>query len=546
MKNNFKTYLIAASILLLGLVLGALLFSGNQANGAEHDHSQVQAEGQIWTCSMHPQIRNEEPGDCPICGMDLIPASQMDQTLDPDAIKMSKTARQLAQVETIVVGSQSSGSSLNLSGRLEMNQDNISSISANFKARIEKLYVNEEGEQVNKGQVIAELYAPEIQILKEELELATRQENEMLLKSVTRKIQNYELSVRDVQSLEDGRLKLRASTSGVISTIDVKQGDNVKAGQNLISIADLSSLWAILDVYESDLNRIKKGDELTIRIPNEDNETGEVVFVSPVLNTNSRTANARVVITNTNRNLKPGIFITAELANPESQPTSNQALMVPKSAVLWTGKRSVVYQQLENENGVYFKMIEVETGSSLSDEVEILSGLKAGDEIVSQGVFSVDSEAQLAGKPSMMNPKTEPEETPISKETVSNKTEVVKQLINQYSSLKDALVKSDFKTSRSAYKQVNSLMSQLTSSQLKVSKQINDIDDLREEFILLSEEMIAIAKASNPTDTKLYVQRCPMADRGEGARWLSFSSQIKNPYYGDAMLKCGSVVDSIQ
>ena len=546
MKNNFKTYLIAASILLLGLVLGALLFSGNQANGAEHDHSQVQAEGQIWTCSMHPQIRNEEPGDCPICGMDLIPTSQMDQTLDPDAIKMSKTARQLAQVETIVVGSQSSGSSLNLSGRLEMNQDNISSISANFKARIEKLYVNEEGEQVNKGQVIAELYAPEIQILKEELELATREENEMLLKSVTRKIQNYELSVRDVQSLEDGRLKLRASTSGVISTIDVKQGDNVKAGQNLISIADLSSLWAILDIYESDLNRIKKGDELTIRIPNEDNETGEVVFVSPVLNTNSRTANARVVITNTNRNLKPGIFITAELDNAESKSTPNQALMIPKSALLWTGKRSVVYQQLDNENGAYFKMIEVETGKTSSDYIEIISGLESGDEIVSQGAFSIDSEAQLAGKPSMMNPRTEPEETPISKETVSEQPEQVRQIINQYTDLKNALVLSDFKASLSAYNRVNSLLNQLNGGQFKSSNQINDIDDLRDEFILLSEEMIAIAKASNPTDTKLYVQRCPMADRGEGARWLSFSNQIKNPYYGDAMLKCGSVVDSIQ
>jgi Cu(I)/Ag(I) efflux system membrane fusion protein len=368
----------------------------------------------------------------------------------------------------------------------------------------------------------------------------------MLLKSITSKIQNYELSVRDVQALEDGKLKLRASTSGVISTIKAKEGDNVNAGQTLLSIADLSNLWAILDVYESDLNRIKKGDELIIRIPNEDNVKGEVVFVSPVLDSNSRSAKARVVITNTNRNLKPGIFITAELGNPESKSASSEALMVPKSAVLWTGKRSVVYQQLENENGVYFKMIEVETGSSSSDHVEILSGLEPGDEIVSQGAFSVDSEAQLAGKPSMMNPKEKPSEIQLASEIISNKTEVVKQLINQYSSLKDALVKSDFKASRSAYSQVNALLLQLNSTAFKTSNQINNIEELREEFILLSEAVITMAKTTNPSDNTLYVQRCPMADRGEGARWLSFSEQIKNPYYGDAMLTCGSVVDSIQ
>jgi Cu(I)/Ag(I) efflux system membrane fusion protein len=545
MKTQYKYYLGFLLLFIIGVVIGAT-FANDNSKERPHDHAQNLTKEQVWTCSMHPQIRNEEPGDCPICGMDLIPTSQMDETLDPDAIKMSKTARQLAQVETIVVGSQTSGSSLNLSGRLEMNQDNISSISANFKARIEKLYVNEEGEQVNKGQVIAELYAPEIQILKQELELATRQENEMLLKSITRKIQNYELSMEDLASMKEGQLKLRAPETGYVNMLKVNQGDNITAGQNLMNIANLSSLWAVFDVYQSDLNRVSPGDQLEITIPNQQQIKGQVSFVSPVVQEPSRSAKARVVINNTNRNLKPGIFITAKLANSESQPTSNQVLMVPKSAVLWTGKRSVVYQQLENENGVYFKMIEVETGSSSSDEVEILSGLEPGDEIVSQGAFSVDSEAQLAGKPSMMNPRPQAEVAQVSENKLSGQSEIVKQLINQYANLKEALVKSDFEASRSAYSQVNTLLFQLNNADFKALNQIKTIDELRDEFILLSEAVIAIAKTSNPGDNKLYVQRCPMADRGEGARWLSFSNQIKNPYYGDAMLKCGSVVDSIQ
>ena len=574
MNNKLKTFSIAGLILVLGVFLGAILFS-SEDNKEAHDHSQAQADETVWTCSMHPQIRKDEPGDCPICGMDLIPANKMEDDVDPDAIKMSKTARKLAQVETTTVGEEASKSSMNFSGRLEVNQDNTSSISANFKARIERLYINEEGEEVQKGQVIAELYAPEIQVLKDELALATRQGNDVLLKSITRKIKNYELSVSDIQSLENARLKLRSPENGVISSLNVKQGDNVKADQNLMRIADLSKLWAILDVYESDLNRIKKGDELRVSIPNEENMTGKVTFVSPVLDANSRSAKARAVINNPNRNLKPGVFITAELMNTESELTENQVLMLPKSALLWTGKRSVVYQQLENENGVYFKMKEVKTGGTSSDFVEILSGLEAGDEVVTRGAFSIDSEAQLSDKPSMMNPDGGSSSTghqhgdmdmsddssnannnqnktskttgsQISTEIISEKEDEVIQLINHYTELKNALVSDDFETSKEKYQQVHSSLEKLKIDTFKDSDKVKDIDDLREIFIQLSEAVLSVVEVSNPTDDTIYVQRCPMANKNEGATWLSFSKDIRNPYYGASMLKCGSVIDSIE
>lgn len=567
MKTNYKKYLGLIAVFIIGILLGLFLFSSDEKESEEeHAYSHDQEEASVWTCSMHPQIRKDEPGDCPICGMDLIPASKMEDDVDPSAIKMSKTARKLAQVETITVGEIEQGSSMIFSGRLEINQDETRSLSANFNTRIERLYVNEEGEQVSKGQVIAELYAPEIQVLKDELELATRQNNEVLLKSITKKIENYELSVSDIQSLENARLKLRSPKNGVISSLNVKQGDNVKADQNLMRIADLSMLWAVLDVYESDLNRIKKGDELKIIIPNQENMTGKVTFVSPVLGANSRSAKARVVINNPNRNLKPGVFITAELMNTKSEPTENQALMVPKSAVLWTGKRSVVYQQLENENGLYFKMRQVETGSSSSDFIEILSGLEAGDELVTRGAFSIDSEAQLSDKPSMMNPyggssssghnhgdmkmnedssDSDKANAEISSEAISDQTDEVKKLISDYSELKNALVSDDFEISKAIYKKVNFGLSKLDRQTFKDVDQLNGIDDLRDTFIQLSEDIIAMAKASNPTDDAIYIQQCPMADRGEGARWLSFSKEVKNPYYGASMLKCGSVIDSI-
>jgi Cu(I)/Ag(I) efflux system membrane fusion protein len=536
MKNNLKTYIIAGLILVLGVFLGATLFSSESQQEDEHAHEQ--GDDAVWTCSMHPQIRQDEPGDCPICGMDLIPANKMEDDVDPDAIKMSKTARKLAKVETTTVGEEASKSSMNFSGRLEINQDNTSSISANFKARIERLYINEEGEEVQKGQVIAELYAPEIQVLKDELVLATRQGNDVLLKSITRKIKNYELSVSDIQSLKNARLKLRSPKNGVISSLNVKQGDNVKADQNLMRIADLSTLWAILDVYESDLNRINEGDELRVSIPNEDHVTGKVTFVSPVLDANSRSAKARVVIQNPKRNLKPGVFITAELMNTESELTENQVLMLPKSAVLWTGKRSVVYQQLENENGVYFKMKEVKTGGTSSGFVEILSGLEAGDEVVTRGAFSIDSEAQLSDKPSMMNHQ----EQSIDNASLLKDAELnpVEDWLNDYLELKNSLVDDDFSSAQKHYKTL--LMKLFKDEKVVMNKQ--NIQQLRNDFVQLNDHLIPMIKEQN-TNQKLYVQFCPMANDSNGAQWLSKNKAIKNPYYGASMLTCGSVQDSI-
>lgn len=547
-----KTYIIGALILVIGVVLGATLFDSNTAPEDKHNHVQ-QTENSVWTCSMHPQIRKDESGDCPICGMDLIPASSMKDNVDPNAIRMSKTARQLAKVETMVVGNQNFNSNLNLTGRLEINQNKTQSVSANYKARIEKLYINEEGEAVSKNQIVAELYAPEIQVLKNEFELASQQNNSNLLNSIKTKIKNYELSISDVKTMNNGRLKLRSPKTGIVNKINVEQGDNVNSGHSLMQIADLSSLWAILDVYENDLNAISVGDKVNISIPNHQNISGQVSFISPVLEANSRSAKARVVIDNADQKLKPGVFVKAKLSADNKTGNPSKKLMIPKSAVLWTGRRSIVFQQLENDRGVHFKMKQITIGSSTTNQVEILSGLKPGDKIVTQGAFSIDSEAQLANKPSMMNPATNVEMTMNKDYTAMSKTsnsETVKnkkmtRLIENYIELKNALVNDDFNTAKTSYKLLVSKLSSLSDLNFKEPNEVKNLDHLRDSFITISEEIIALVNISNPTENKLYVQECPMANQSQGALWLSFSDQIRNPYYGASMLKCGSVVDSI-
>jgi len=546
MNTKFKTYLIAGLVLVLGIFIGASLFSSEE-NTEDHNHT-AETESSVWTCSMHPQIRNSEPGDCPICGMDLIPANTLEETLDPDAIRMTKSARALAQIETTLVGDgKKTTSNLELSGQLDINEKSKTSLTTNFDGRIEQLNINFEGETVQNNQVVAELYSSTIQVLKDEYALAKRTDNESIMQSVVQKIENLELSLQDIQNKsKSATISLRAQQAGNVTQLMVAQGDQVKAGQALMEITDLSTLWAMFDVYEQDLNLIKVGDEMSMNIGGA-TVTGKVDFISPIFNTEERSAKVRVVVQNPNLRWKPGVFVTGVVSTNVTNTKNETPLYVPKSSVLWTGKRSIVYKQLENENGVYFKLTTVEIGQTSGDNIEILSGLQVGDEVVTQGAFSIDSEAQLADKTSMMDPKTEKSQPKsFVEEEINLNPKAIAPLLSDYRQLKTALSSDNFEDAKINYKKLTTSFSKLKLRKLQNADKIKSIDELREEFLVLSEDIIAIAKSSNPTDQLLYVQRCPMANNSEGASWLSFTKKIENPYYGASMLTCGSTIDSIQ
>lgn len=546
MNTKFKTYLIAGLVLVLGIFIGASLFSSEE-NTEDHNHT-GETESSVWTCSMHPQIRNSEPGDCPICGMDLIPANTLEETVDPDAIRMTKSARALAKIETTLVGDgKKTTSNLELSGQLDINEKSKTSLTTNFDGRIEQLNINFEGETVQNNQVVAELYSSTIQVLKDEYALAKRTDNESIMQSVVQKIENLELSLQDIQNKsKSSTISLRAQQTGNVTQLMVAQGDQVKARQALMEITDLSTLWAMFDVYEQDLNLIKVGDEMSMNIGGAA-VTGKVDFISPIFNTEERSAKVRVVVQNPNLRWKPGVFVTGVVSTNVTNTKNETPLYVPKSSVLWTGKRSIVYKQLENENGVYFKLTTVEIGQTSGDNIEILSGLQVGDEVVTQGAFSIDSEAQLADKTSMMDPKTEKPKPKFSvEEEINLNPKAIAPLLSDYRQLKTALSSDNFEDAKINYKKLATSFSKLKLRKLQNADKIKSIDELREEFLVLSEDIIAIAKSSNPTDQLLYVQRCPMANNSEGASWLSFTKEIKNPYYGASMLTCGSTIDSIQ
>ena len=416
LRNIYVKY---ALILLAGLFLGWLMFSGgssnnNHATADHHDHDHDHGEEEtVWTCSMHPQIRMDEPGLCPLCAMDLIPLQSNgsgDASIDPDAIQMSNEAIALANIQTTRVDRQNPVKDVRLYGTIQVDERLSQSQTSHVSGRIEKLSVNFTGENVKQGQVIATIYSPEILTAQQELiEAAKVQDIEpSLLQAVRQKLQLWKLSDEQIARIEQSgeitpHIDITANTSGIVVSKNINQGDYISPGTVLFDIANLSQVWAVFDAYESDLPFLKKGDKLEYTLQSLPSKTfsGTISFINPILDPVTRTAKIRVETSNPRGELMPEMYASAIVSAQLKQ--YNNEVVIPKTAILWTGKRSIVYVKQQNTETPAFMLREVELGPSLGDSYVILSGISDGDEIVTNGAYMVDASAQLAGKQSMMN-----------------------------------------------------------------------------------------------------------------------------------------------
>jgi Cu(I)/Ag(I) efflux system membrane fusion protein len=407
-----KNILYIGLALIGGLVAGYLIFGGNSFDGAvsEHNHSQESKSGEMWTCSMHPQIMQSEPGDCPICGMDLIPMESETDGLAENQFKMSVNAVALANISTTKVGSSTSGdSTLKLSGTIEENEKAVATQASYFDGRIERLFINFEGEEVRNGQRLATLYSPELVSAQQELITAAslKASQPALYTAVRNKLKLWKLTEKQIEQIEQsGQIQenfpVHANVSGTVSEIMVEAGDYVKQGSPLFRIANLNTVWAVFDAYENQVSLLKEGQNIGIvtKAYPDKRFDAKISFINPVLNSATRTVEVRAVLNNPKGELKPGMFVAGALGL--SQKTEDDTIIIPESAVLWTGERSVVYLKTDPNNPV-FEMREITLGNAINGGYVVLSGLQNGDEIVTNGTFTVDAAAQLQGKKSMMN-----------------------------------------------------------------------------------------------------------------------------------------------
>ena len=578
MKKENIIYIGIAVV--VGLLVGYLIFGGSESSTAmdEHDHSTESTSSEMWTCSMHPQIMQPEPGSCPICGMDLIPAESSEEGLMANQIKMTQNAMVLAGVETIQVGSQTEGEgSVKVSGKIAVNQESDAVQSAYFDGRIENIFVNFEGEEVRKGQKLATIYAPALVSAQQELLTAAKlkETQPQLYKAVRNKLKLWKLSGSQIDQIENSgnvveNFPIYSNVRGVVSKIMVEEGDYIKTGSPLVKVANLGSVWAIFDAYESQLGLFEKGQTLEITTRSYPDETfpATVSFVSPLLNNRTRTLEVRAELDNEKGLLKPGMFVQAKIEMSKNE--KDEVLTIPESAVLWTGQRSLVYVQPDPSTSI-FEMREVELGNLSNGSYAINLGLEPGELVVAKGTFTVDAAAQLQGKKSMMN--QDGETMAMDHEGHSKMGGTMKMqfseavqdkfggLLEVYLDLKDALVASNNEQTQALAQKGagiasdisgmpmddmgSSHMSQL-AEQLAEMASKSTLGDQRGIFIQLSQNMIQIGQQMQGLETKIYVQHCPMANNDKGANWLSLEQEIRNPYYGDAMLTCGSVVGTIE
>ena len=347
-----KKYIIYIGILAVGLLFGWVL-SGNSTNEeTAHNHAEMAEENQMWTCAMHPQIMQAEPGDCPICGMDLIPAKASAMGLAADQFKLTENAMALANIQTVVVGEGTSGiTEVKLSGTIVENEEANAVQVSYFSGRIEKLNINFTGEKVQKGQLLATVYSPELYAAQQELITAVslKATQPALYNAVRNKLKLWKLSDTQINQIERTKqvqenMPIYATFTGTVSEKLVAQGDYIKQGQALLKIANLNTVWANFDVFENQIDFFKKGQEISITTHSNQNKTfkSKVDFIDPVLNANTRTVKLRAVLNNTDPVFKPGMFVEGVVKRTQGYAIK-KVLKIPASALLWTGERSVVY-----------------------------------------------------------------------------------------------------------------------------------------------------------------------------------------------------------
>jgi Cu(I)/Ag(I) efflux system membrane fusion protein len=581
-NNKYLKYIL---ILLSGLFLGWLFFHHPQKSVTTNESQVIEPvhkdeHGPIWTCAMHPQIRMDHPGKCPICGMDLIPLGQNDtSSIDPDALRMTPEAAELANVTTTVVSKQKPVKEIRLYGKVQADERLYQSIVAHVPGRIERLTVNFTGETIRKGQVLAEIYSPELITAQQELleTIKTKSIQPELYEASKEKLRQWKLTDDQINEIEtSGKImnnfKVISTASGTVTARRVNMGDHVSEGTVLYEIADLSRVWILFDAYESDLQFLSTGKKITFTLqalPG-DEFSGRIAFIDPVIDPVTRVAKVRVESPNPSGRLKPEMFATGIVSSDLSRYSND--LVIPRSAVLWTGKRSIVYVKQPGTGGPIFKMREVTLGPALGQGYVVTEGLMEGEQIVTSGTFSVDASAQLAGKPSMMNPsrsisssghqhgEAAEQHLPaqVRSDTMVNFVQQLNTVTDRYLDLKNALVSGNpDQVQKEAIRVRDALlnvdMKLLTgeshNSWMEILKNLNgsvdkiastgEIDKQRYAFSDLSNAMYTAIKTFGLRGRTIYYQFCPMARNNTGAFWLSETENIRNPYFGDKMLTCG-------
>jgi Cu(I)/Ag(I) efflux system membrane fusion protein len=366
-------------------------------------------QGKVWVCPMHPEIMQDHPGTCPICGMDLVesknPAAH-DHSIHVDSASIQKLGVRLASVKRSPISQE-----IRVYGNVTADEGSLYNVHSKFDGWIKKSHIHSIGQHIEKGQVIYEIYSPElIMQQKEYLKFVARrnqilqttgdvtlQENEyvmdllMELSKERTKFLYEDIGVKTVQKIEDSRqpvevVKILAGESGIVTQINAREGSFATPSTTLFTLANVSRVWVTSTLYPDQAEQVKNGDEVTIISPDGNAIKAHLDFLNPVADNNK--VSARIAIDNSRLHLRPGSFVDVTI---HAQP--HEGLAVPSSAVLRTGEGNVV--MLHRGEG-HFLPVYVETGIENGDLIEITDGIQPGAEVAVNGQFLLDSAASMS------------------------------------------------------------------------------------------------------------------------------------------------------
>jgi len=630
-------------ILLAVFLLGWVLRGGGPTDTAADGQDLAAADNEptTWTCSMHPNIQLPEPGQCPICFMDLIPVvQQQGEDLGPSDLVMSEAAAALAEIRTEPVQRMFVTKQVRLVGKVAYDETRTRSITARVPGRLEKLYVDFTGRTVRRGEKLAAIYSPELYAAQAELKAAlrgvqstsggdqsSRRSAEATLTSVRDRLRLWGLDDDQIAALEESdtvsdQLTIRAPLGGVVVRKDAVEGRYVKVGSPLYAIADLSQVWVTLAAYESDLIWLRQRQRVAFTAPALPGHefAGEIVFIDQILDDRTRTVEVRIAVDNENGALKPGMLVHAAAevtldaaGDPMNERTVASAgdpdsvrgvegaqppLVVPASAPLWTGARSVVYVRLRGRAEPTFSGREVILGPRAGHYYLVVSGLVEGEQVVTNGNFKIDSALQIQARPSMMNPigggpapqhqhgdlggggsglsggDSKPgavgpthhtdavtaDSGPLAAPTCF--VERLGDILAAYMPLQTALAGDDDTAALAAADGVVAAVASVSCAEehlpegsqevwrevydhlVRAAAQVQRADAIAPRRLALqplSDNLwTALTRFGHAADDTVRLFHCPMAMGGAGADWIQLDATTANPYYGSAMLRCGS------
>lgn len=450
-QRRFGVFVLAL-VLLLGVAAGvggaALVLRRPAPSPAGNGAAPAQART-TYVCPMHPTITSDHPGDCPICGMQLVPTGGAGASTGPrtvlfyrspmDPKQTSHTPRkdemgmdyvpvysdevggaadapglatvgidpqrqQLIGLRTAPVVDGPVGGSWRTVGRVAVDETRVHHVALKFSGFIEQVFVDYVGKPVRAGEPLFSIYSPDVLSAEEEYLLALRTRNalgagaaqagEDLVSAARGRLKLWDIPEVEIRRLERTGKARRAVTlyspmGGVVTKKDAVMGHRVAEGDMPYEITDLGQVWVLADAYESDLGRVKLGTPATLTLqafPNRE-FLGKVVFIDPILDPKTRTAKVRLAFPNPTGELRPEMFGEVTLRTP-----ARHGLSVPTDAIIDSGTRKVVFVSLGEGK---FRPREVKIGATDGDRAEVLEGLKAGDQVVTRANFLVDSESRL-------------------------------------------------------------------------------------------------------------------------------------------------------